>query len=1112
MKTTKSKSRKTKTVAAKTVSSKNPSVKHFPVVGFGASAGGLEAFTSVLKHLDPNLGMAYVLIMHLSPTHKSSLAEILQTKTKMKVHTVKDGMQVKPDNVYVIPPNAFMSLVDGHLKLGPRALSAIGNFAIDYFLSALAAIYKNNSIGIILSGTATDGTLGLKAIKAEGGITFAQDDTAKFPGMPKNAYNSGYADFILSPQFIAKELAQLAKIPYTGVPAHKIEKKHEKGRKNDSEVLKKILLIVKDKTGIDFFLHYKQASIYRRVIRRVALHKCVTLDDYSSMLEINEKEVFDLYNDFLINVTNFFRDPDFYTTLENKVFPSIVKQREQTDPIRIWVAGCATGEEAYSIAIQLIEFLDKAELNIPFQIFASDLDRNAIEKARLGVYPLSALQNVPHHLLKRFFKKIDSHYQIGKNVREVCIFSQQNLLKDPPFSRVDLISCQNVLIYLETSPQQKILQTFHYALKPSGYLFLGKSETISGAGDLFDPLDKKIRIYRHKATPSPPLDFTLKPGSVIPRETHRPEPPGPLDIEKEMGKILLKRFVFPSIVVNQNLNIIQFYGITAPYLEPVVGKASFNVLKMIREDLLLDLKALLHQAGKLQKPVFKECIRTFSKKEKEEVTIEVIPKKTENEELFYLVVFKETQIPLPEKILKGKKTSKASDPKEKIILKLEEELVQSREVIRTTNEEYETTYEELQAYNEEILSSNEELQSVNEELETSKEELQSANEELTTINEELQKRNIELKESQNYAKAIVDTVNSPFLVLTSNLQLRSANRSFYKTFNLVPEEAEGHFIFELGDNTWDIPDFRRHLNELLGNRTNYLDFEFRYFLPGGEELVFIVNAYRLLKEDSPREILILLAFINISDILKANHELKKLNEHLEQFAFITSHDLQEPLRKIETFSNYLSERGAIDTFTKKYLTKISDTTARMSTLLKDLLSYSQLLKNREKKFIEIDLNKTIRNVCKDLELLIEEKKAFVQIDTLPEIIGEPVQINQLFYNLISNSLKFNSGNPIVNITAKKVSPEDADKVGLKKDKPYVCIFVRDNGIGFDQQYANKIFTIFQRLHDKPEVKGSGMGLAICKKIVDDHGGVIFAKGQAKEGATFWIYLPAPGSL
>lgn len=330
--------------------------KPFPIVAFGASAGGIKAFTTLLEHLNPNLGMAYVLIMHLSPNHKSALAEIMQSKTKMPVHTVVDGMEIKANSIFVIPPNTFMSVVDGHLKLAPRSVTSIGNFAVDYFFTGLAAIYKNNAIGVILSGTATDGTLGLKAIKAEGGITFAQDESAEFDGMPGNAYDSGYVDFKLPPEGIAKELARLVKTSYTVLPSDKIEAVQGKEISNHLEELKKILSIVKGKTGIDFFLHYKHASIYRRVTRRMVLNKFEKLRDYGAMLKTNSQEVDALFDDFLINVTSFFRDPAFYEVLVKKIFPAIIREWKPGDPIRIWVAGCATGEEAYSIAICLIEF------------------------------------------------------------------------------------------------------------------------------------------------------------------------------------------------------------------------------------------------------------------------------------------------------------------------------------------------------------------------------------------------------------------------------------------------------------------------------------------------------------------------------------------------------------------------------------------------------------------------------------------------------------------------------------------------------------------------------------------------------------------------------------
>lgn len=931
--------------------------------------------------------MAYVLIMHLSPNHKSALAEILQSKTSMPVQTVKDGMEVVANNVYVIPPSTFMTLTDGHLKLAPRADTSVGNFAVDYFFTALASIYKNNAIGVILSGTATDGTLGLKAIKAEGGITFAQDETAEFHGMPQHAYDAGYVDFLLPPGGIATELARLVNVPYALALSEEV--REERAANHHTGELKKILSMVKSKSGIDFFHHYKQASVYRRVLRRMALNKVDNLRDYYSVLEASPKEIDALYDDFLINVTCFFRDPDFYRVLEKDVFPSIIEQLEDLELMRIWVAGCSTGEEAYSIAICLIEFLEASELSIPAQIFASDVDAHAIEKARLGIYPASALQGVTKTHLEKYFIRIEGNYQIIKPVREICVFAQQNLLKDPPFSRVHLISCQNVLIYLETGPQKKILHTFHYALKPSGYLFLGKSETIGAEEDLFKPLDKRIKLYSRKATNSPQLDFTINKTESASVRGSRAERAFDADPEKIMSKLVLSRFVYPSVVVNKNLMITQFFGGTSQYLQPVAGKASFNILKMIREELVIDLGSLLQLARKTEKNTSKEGIRIYNGKVPKEITIEVVPKKTPGDILF-LVVFKEnTVVELPPA---NEATSDGNiDQKDRTIIKLEEELIQSRGLIRSTNEEYETTYEELQANNEEILSSNEELQSVNEELETSKEELQSAVEELTTTNEELRKRNAELDASQK--------------------------------------------------------------------------------------------------------------------------ELKEVNEQLEQFAFISSHSLQEPLRKILVFSNLLAHPEAnLNAYSKKYSEKINASASHMSSLLKDLHSLS-ILMNREEKFTIVDLNHILQNVVKVFNEVIDQKKALVNIHSLPVIQAEPVQIHQLFHNLLDNALKFNDGSPVIDISSKEMTEDDfATHQELKRGRRYVSIHVKDNGIGFDEIYVNKMFSFFQRLNDPKRREGTGLGLSICKRIVKNHGGAIFANSKKNMGATFTIFLPTGGAF
>ncbi len=961
----------------------NKRPKPFPIAAFGASAGGVKAFTQVLENLDPTLGMAYVLIMHLSPNHKSALKEIMQSKTKMPVRTVKDGMEVMPNNVYVIPPGKYMSLVDGHLKLAPRSFSSLGNFAIDYFFTPLASIYKNNAIGIVLSGTATDGTIGLKAIKAEGGITFAQDDSAEFSGMPRNALEAGYVDFVLSPEAIAKELMRLVKTPYASLPPDKHVKTDVVGE--DAVVLEKILLLVKQKSGIDFFLHYKHASIYRRVIRRVTLNKLLRIEEYYRMLRSNPVEVDALYNDFLINVTYFFRDQEFYKILTKQVFPAILKQAKGVEPIRIWTAGCATGEEAYSTAICLLDYLEKKNIKIPIQLFASDLDMQAIETARVGLYQASTLQQMPVNLVKRYFTKVNGQFQISKAVRSMCVFSQHNLLKDPPFSRIDLISCQNVLIYLETVAQKKVLQTFHYALKPTGFLFLGKSESAGAAADLFIPLNKKVKLFGRAVTRAPRLDFTIHPPEKSTAQTIFTTSKRPT-LEDDMGKLLLSNYVYPSVVVNKNMVIVQFFGNVSTYIEPVTGNASLSILKMVREDLVIHLRSLLQRAMRTGKMVIQEAIQTRVLHFDKEVTIEVVPKKSSGE-LYFLVVFKEKDIVLSP-IIKSKGSKKSTDLHERKITKLEEELVRSREVIRTTNEEYETTYEELQANSEEVLSSNEELQSVNEELETSKEELQSSNEELITINEELLKRNAELSDSQS--------------------------------------------------------------------------------------------------------------------------TLKKVNEQMEQFAFISSHDLQEPLRKIETFSSLLTSAEAnLNDYAKVYANKINTSASRMSKLIRDILSYSLIGHSETKKIIQVNLNDILKSVIEDFEVSIEQKNAKVSFTTLPILAAEPFQMTQLFHNLISNALRFSEEKPVIKISSKRILPTDYNTYPeLKKDTEYVAISVQDNGMGFDQKYAAKVFLLFQKLGYDKNIEGTGIGLAICKKIVEEHKGFIYATSREKIGATFTVILPS----
>jgi two-component system CheB/CheR fusion protein len=847
-------------------------IKSFPIVGIGGSAGGMEAFSIILENLPADLGMAYIYIQHLSPNHESLLPQILQRKTKMPVVAIKNNVQLKKDHVYVIPARNSVTITDGTLSLQKRRKEDHIINTVDHFFTSLAQLYQQNAIGIILSGTGTDGTLGLMSIKAEGGITFAQDSTAQYLGMPHHAADMGYVDFVMPPDKIAKELAGLIQHPYS------VTTQNDFLQENKNE-LRKIHILMHSKRGVDFS-HYKQTTIHRRIMRRMALNRIKNFETYAQLLKENKTEVDALYQDLLITVTSFFRDTVMYQALTNKILPSLFKNRKPTDPIRIWIPGCATGEEAVSFAILLLEYLGEKAITMQIQIFATDLNEKAIEKARSGIYIKTSVQNVSAQRLRRFFIKTDGHYQVIKAIRDMCIFAPHNLLKDPPFSRMDIISCQNVLIYLESAPQNKIMHSFHYALKPTGFLLLGKSETIGNATDLFDQSSKQNKVYTKRLVQTPlQLDFTIRNYSAaVDIADDDPKQPAPHinepDLEKETDKLLLTRFVPASVLVNKDLEIIRFRGATSRYIEPASGKASLHLMKMIKEELAFDLRTIIHRAKKDGRPSRKDGMIIGVNGHSQEISIEVVPFKGNGKELYYLIIFKESTpaTPSPSKIKAGSK----NQLNEKRLVTLEGQLKEARDNIKVITEDFEATREELQSANEEVLSSNEELQSINEEMETSKEELQSTNEELTTINEELQLRNAELKEASDYAKAIVETMHESLIMLTSDLRVKNANKGFYQTFHVTPEETEGLYLFELSNRQWDIPELHRQLKMVQSRDIPFLNFELTHTFPSVGKKSMLLNAHKLsVKEGS--ESMILLAIQDLTE-RKAMEEILKSNE------------------------------------------------------------------------------------------------------------------------------------------------------------------------------------------------------------------------------------------
>ncbi len=790
----------------------------FPIVGIGASAGGLEAFTQLLSHLPNNPGMALVFVQHLAPQHESALSELLGRATRTIVTEVKDDMAVERDRIYVIPPNTNMAIQKGHLRLVPRTPDQ-RHLPIDYFLRSLAEELGGRAIGVILSGTASDGTLGLKAIKTEGGITFAQDArSARYADMPRNAVAAGCVDFVLSPEGIARELVRIAHHPYLLEP-RPFEEGGEMPAEGE-EHLRRIFTLLRSASGVDF-THYKHTTIKRRIKRRMVLLKLQSFRDYVSYLEEHRAELDALYQDILIHVTGFFRDPVVFEALKTKVFPVLMQDRRPGAPIRIWVPGCSTGEEAYSIAICLMEYLGDTAGTQEIQIFATDISDAALERARAGLYMENIAAEVSPERLRRFFIKTPNGYQIIKSMRDKFVFARQDVSKDPPFSRLDLISCRNLLIYLGAFLQKHIIPVFHYALRPTGFLLLGSSETIGAFADHFTLLDKKNKIYAKRATTLRlPLEFSgmseYDAGRIARKGVYEEPTPG-FDMQKEADRILLSRFAPAGVIVNSDYEIVQFRGRTGPFLEPTPGQASLSLLRMAREGLLVDLRGALQKAKKNDAIVKKEGVEVRSNGGTHDVDIEVIPLRGPTPaERYYLVLFQaskpETQ-PEKVKLPAARVRLKAERGSQRQLSQLRHELTQTKSTLQSVIEEQDTTTEELKSANEEILSSNEELQSTNEELETAKEELQSTNEELTTLNEELQNRNMELSVAHNDMLNLLASVNIPILMLGNDLRVRRFTPLAEKLLNLIPSDV-GRPIGDIKPN-FDLPEMEALITESI---------------------------------------------------------------------------------------------------------------------------------------------------------------------------------------------------------------------------------------------------------------------------------------------------------
>jgi two-component system CheB/CheR fusion protein len=786
-----------------------PPVEPFSVVGIGASAGGLVAFIALVENLPPQAPLALVLVQHLSTEHESILPELLARKSSWPVLEAREGLRLQPHHIYVGPPGLRVTLDQGTLRLGSTRASKGQPQLIDELLGSLALEWSSQAVGVVLSGTGVDGTQGLRAIKDAGGTTFAQEpDSAHFGAMPRSAISAGCVDHVLRPEDIAIALAGLTPAQSLVAPSEPPE----------APELARVFRLLRTAIGVDFTL-YKPTTIHRRLARRMAHYRMERLADYVRYLEEHPEELTTLQEDLLIHVTSFFRDPEMFQALQQTVFPALLKDRPPGEPLRLWVPGCATGEEVYSLLICLLEYLGDDAASLSLQAFATDVSESALAQARKGFYPEAITTDVSPERLQRFFSKADGGYQVLRSLRDLCVFARHNVVSDPPFSRMDLISCRNVLIYLGPALQRRVLPTLHYALKDSGYLVLGSSETIGPAAELFSLEDKRHRIYRRKSTAyRPRLLFTTPEPSTLRGEgpPHQAErAPPPLDPQKEADRLVLAQYGPPGVIINDAMEILHFRGHTGPYLEPLPGVASLNLLKMARDGLAAELRAAIRQAQRGAGRVRKERVPITAIDNPRRVNLEVRPLRASSSgrERYYLVLFEEAEaLPPPPKQRQARAGKADARATQEEVVRLRDELAMTREHLQTLLEEQESTYEELRSANEETQSSNEELQSTNEELETAKEELQSSNEELNTLNEELQNRNSELSQLNSDLNNLLGSTHIATVMLGSDLRIRRFTPMAEAVLGLTAADL-GRFFRDL-QLSLPLPDLERRALEV----------------------------------------------------------------------------------------------------------------------------------------------------------------------------------------------------------------------------------------------------------------------------------------------------------
>lgn len=1103
----------------------------FPVIGVGASAGGLEAITELLSKMPADAGVALLIVQHLEPSRPSMLVDILSRQTPLKVEEAVDGTLVGIDRVYVIPPNTSMTVVRGRIRIAPRSASNGPPMPVDDLLESLAKDQGANAIGVVLSGSGTDGAVGMQAIKGCGGITFAQDEgPARFSSMPHAAISLGCVDLALPPLAIAEELVRVARHPYLA-PDGFSATAGESGQ-DEEDVLRRLFWQLRTTCNIDFS-HYKRGTVERRLARRLAVHALDSVAAYLEVIESDPAEAHALCRDLLIRYTEFFRDPDAFTVLTDTVLPRLMQHRDPATPLRIWVPGCATGEEVYSIAICVMEYMAGRSLNNTVQIFGTDISDEALETARSARYIENIARNVSAERLNRFFVKEGDHYRVAKAVRDCCTFARQNVACDPPFSRIDLVSCRNLLIYLDPSLQKRVMPALHFALQRDGVLMLGLSETVGAYSELFTVIEsRRAKLFGKKPVPSrlsgalnPPVPVALAASTPVRRAPAEvPEPADPELLRREIDRATLARFAPASVLCDDAFNAVEFRGDTGPFLTNPPGTATLQLQRLARPGVLLAVSEALREARSRGVAVRKSGLRIDVAGQWREAMVDVVPLRPSRTDVrWFLVSFALVEQTPPAANAEGRSSfgqalkalvariaGRTAQPgtvaKDKEIERLGAELRATREQTRVMLEEHERAMEELRALEEETQSSNEEFQSTNEELETAKEELQSLNEELSTTNDELRFRNRELKglhdemaQGREYADAIIETMSQPMLILDGRLRVARANQAYYDTFRTSSHETLHVSLYSLGDGQWDIPALRELLEELVPRRTLVRDHEITADFPQIGRRTMRLNAARVAW---PNHALILMTIDDITERHRALAKLTDADRQKDEFLAMLAHELRNPLAAMSNAMHLWKHADADAEMKAKALATMERQLRNQVRMVDDLLDVSRITRGVVVLRIErFDLAQTVRQAHDALRDQIAARGHELTLRVPLEgllVDGDTARLEQVVTNLLGNAIKY-------------TPPGGRISVALEREGSEAVLTVTDDGIGMTQQFLTEVFKIFvqaQRSIDQ-NMGGLGIGLTIVRRLVELHGGTVQAHSAGLScGSRFVVRLPA----